>query len=428
MTLGTAMLVRGRLQQKIELITDTTSIANVDKDTLMQERTEDSDLGSRNMAAMVVGLGQHDQPVIWPQPTVSPTPTQSPWPSPSPWRPPTSQPPHAPLPSPTPPSTPPIQLAAYSGPIEHIFFHPLVAYANRAFDGDHISQGFDDWFVTVGEFSKIIQSMYDNGYILVGIDDVYEKYAQGENIGLRRKSLLLPSGKKPVILSIDDLNYYAYMQQNGTSNKIIIDDAGRIATLSVDDAGQTVVSTDNEIIPLLDKFVAAHPDFSLSGQKGVIALTGYAGVLGYRTQSGSKNRDAEILAAMPVVEKLKQTGWAFASHGYGHLDARKVSAQTLNYDTQRWLNEVGSIVGDTYVYIFPYGAHCGADSQKISILEQAGFRLLLGVGPRAYEQKIDLSLLATRRHFDGVALRQLRTLNLSFYDANNVIDRSARGR
>ena len=26
-----------------------------------------------------------------------------------------------------------------------------------------------------------------------------------------------------------------------------------------------------------------HPDFSLNGQKGVVALTGYNGVLGYRT-------------------------------------------------------------------------------------------------------------------------------------------------
>lgn len=36
-------------------------------------------------------------------------------------------------------------------------------------------------------------------------------------------------------------------------------------------------------MPILNKFVKEHPDFSLNGEKGVVALTGYEGVLGYRT-------------------------------------------------------------------------------------------------------------------------------------------------
>ena len=36
-------------------------------------------------------------------------------------------------------------------------------------------------------------------------------------------------------------------------------------------------------MPIVDDFVREHPDFSYRGDKGTIALTGYNGVLGYRS-------------------------------------------------------------------------------------------------------------------------------------------------
>ena len=58
----------------------------------------------------------------------------------------------------------------YNGVVEHLFFHPVIAYPEQAFDGDHMSNGYDDWMVTVGEYNKILQSLYDNGYILVDME------------------------------------------------------------------------------------------------------------------------------------------------------------------------------------------------------------------------------------------------------------------
>ncbi|MCL5677303.1 MAG: hypothetical protein M1602_05490, partial [Firmicutes bacterium] len=54
---------------------------------------------------------------------------------------PTSQPPAEPRPVEE-------RLVAYSGPIEHIFFHPLIAYPELAFDNDSLARGYDDWFIT----------------------------------------------------------------------------------------------------------------------------------------------------------------------------------------------------------------------------------------------------------------------------------------
>ena len=42
-------------------------------------------------------------------------------------------------------------------------------------------------------------------------------------------------------------------------------------------------SKTNDAVPLLNDYVKKHPDFSYKGQKAVVGLTGYEGVLGYRT-------------------------------------------------------------------------------------------------------------------------------------------------
>ena len=55
-----------------------------------------------------------------------------------------------------------VQLVNYEGVVEHLFFHPVVAYPELAFDGDKQSNGIDDWMVTVDEYNKILSSLYAN--------------------------------------------------------------------------------------------------------------------------------------------------------------------------------------------------------------------------------------------------------------------------
>ena len=63
----------------------------------------------------------------------------------------------------------------YDGVVEHLFFHPVVAYPELAFDGDYKSDGIDDWMVTAGEYLKILESVYDKGYVLVDIADCWSE-------------------------------------------------------------------------------------------------------------------------------------------------------------------------------------------------------------------------------------------------------------
>ena len=104
----------------------------------------------------------------------------------------------------------------WEGIVEHLFFHPVIAYPELAFDGDAQANGLDDFMVTVDEYNKILQSVYEKGYVLVDIADVWSETA-GEDGAPKmvRNTLYLPEGKKPLILSYDDTNYYPYMLENG---------------------------------------------------------------------------------------------------------------------------------------------------------------------------------------------------------------------
>ena len=108
------------------------------------------------------------------------------------------------------------ELVPYDGVVEHLFFHPVIAYPELAFDGDSKEAGIDDWMVTVSEFNKILDSLYEKGYILVDINSVWSEYTDdsGET-RMQRNTLRIPEGRKPLILSIDDPNYYQYMLENG---------------------------------------------------------------------------------------------------------------------------------------------------------------------------------------------------------------------
>lgn len=322
----------------------------------------------------------------------------------------------------------PVVLVPYVGRVEHVFIHPLLAYPEQAFDGDAQALGLDDWFITVPEFNRILDSLYAKGFILVDINQVYEEVESNGKQLLQRRELLLPEGKKPIILSIDDLNYNRYMIGNGMVHKLIVDEAGHIATYSLDKDGEPSISRTNECVPILDQFVSDHPDFSHQGAKGTLALTGYEGILGYRTNNGSPNREAEIAAVKPVIAKLKETGWNFASHSYGHPNVQTMTYSRLVRDARLWQEEVQSLVGSTQVYVYPFGDAVPEGSDKFVYLQQQGFKIFCAVGIESYEKISSKTnaVMTDRRHIDGITLRQQRERFLDLYDANEVIDLEAR--
>ena len=337
-----------------------------------------------------------------------------------------------------------VTYVAYDGVVEHLFFHPVVAYPELAFDGDYKSDGIDDWMVTAGEYLKILQSVYGKGYVLVDIADCWsEQTGEDGQTRMVKNTLYLPEGKKPLILSYDDVNYYEYMLENGFTYKLIIGEDGKLWSWGLDPQGNEVISRDLDAVTILDKFVEEHPDFSPFGAKGCLSLTGYEGILGYRTQTDRENwtaereagRQKEIEAVKPIVAELKRTGWTFGSHTWGHISLNTRTVETVTADMQKWFDEVGSLVGETPVLFYPFGGRLDGDDVKQSgpafqWMQQHGFRIFCSVGIDSWSKcKSDISaVICDRLHPDGTTLRSAKSREryMKFYDAKDIIDLSVR--
>lgn len=300
--------------------------------------------------------------------------------------------------------------------------------------------------VTVDEYNKILQSVYDNGYVLVNMNDVWSEYTTDSGqTRMRRNTLMVPEGKKPLVISFDDTNYYEYMLEEGFTSKLVLGDDGNIWAECTDPyTGETFLTQDLDAITILDKFVAEHPDFSMNGVKGCLSLTGYQGILGYRTQTNTDdtsaafeaNRQKEIAAVKPIVQRLKETGWYFGSHTWGHINLSTWSMESVKKDTQRWYDEVGSLVGPTQILFYPHGARPDGDHDQgdpgpmFQYLQGTGFRIFASVGINSFEKcKTQISaVICDRLHPDGTTLRSGKSLSRysQFYDAKEIIDLDVR--
>ena len=302
------------------------------------------------------------------------------------------------------------QLTQAWGPdqvVEHLFFHPIIAYPQWAFHDCNASQdqryGLDDWMVTADEYKKILQSVYDKGYILVAMEDVWSEVTDESGTHMVRNTLMLPEGKKPLVISFDDVNYYPYMLDEGFTSKLVVGEDGEIWAQCTDPyTNETFLTKELDATPILDQFVYEHPDFSLNGAKAIFSLTGYQGILGYRTQddrdiaADSPDRPAfdayrasEIEAVKPVIARLKETGWTGGR---------------------------------------PDGDDWHQTGERFKYLQSQGFRIFASVGTSSFSYvKEDISaVICDRLHPDGTTLRHARSRYLQFYNAEDIMDTQVR--
>lgn len=321
----------------------------------------------------------------------------------------------------------------YTDKIEHLFTHCLIAYPEIAFKkGNTMASSYNTDCITPSEFKGILKQLHKNGYALVDINKCYKI----ENGKALKNKIKVQKGKKPLIFSFDDVNYDSKKMHKGMVDKLVLGKNGRIAALTKIN-GKDEVRYDNEFVPILESFIAENPDFSLDGARGTINLTGYDGILGYRTQSGNNiSRKEEILKAKKVVGALKKSGWNFASHSYGHYHMKKISVEKFREEAQKWNDEVASIVGKTDIYVYPYGewelsATNGSMSEKHKILEEFGFKLFCGVGMQPFYSYLpyksaEKTLFMDRRPIDGFSLKN-RTADLRpLFDTNLIYDYASR--
>lgn len=320
--------------------------------------------------------------------------------------------------------------------ITHIFFHILMVDTENALSESRWgkqARGYNSLMTTIPEFESILQSMYDRGYVLVSLHDMghMEKQEDGTE-KMVKGEIMLPPGKKAFVMSEDDVCYYEYMEGAGFADKMIIGEDGRPTTHYTDKDGNESVG-DYDLVPLLDRFIDEHPDFSYHGHKACLVFTGYNGVLGYRTDEtylpenyvehkveGGHDVAAERAEAVKVLKALYEDGYDLGSHSWGHRDMGAMSFDSLKTDMDKWDKNVNSLIReatgkDADILIYPKGMDIGdwrgytsSDQnkegclQKFNYLYDLGFRYFCNVDSAQYWVQVGDKFLRTgRRALDG---------------------------
>lgn len=326
--------------------------------------------------------------------------------------------------------------------VTHVFFHTLIMDTAKAFDGDSMQNGYNQMMTTRDEFLKILQSMYDRGYVLVSIHDVAREVTdENGNVSFVPGDIMLPEGKKPFVMSQDDVCYYEYMEGDGFASRLVIGEDGK-PTCQMDLEDGTTVTGSYDLIPLLEDFIQEHPDFSYRGARAIIAFTGYNGVMGYRTDSSYEGVNPNIEEDRETVRQLAQclrdNGWELASHSWGHRDLGSISYEEFVTDTDKWEQEVESLIGPTDIILYPFGAEIGdwhpytMENERFAYLHGKGFRYFCNVDSRQYWVQIgEDHMRQGRRNLDGYRMyydlpesNPTKTYLDDLFDVEEVFDRS----
>ncbi len=274
--------------------------------------------------------------------------------------------------------------------VGQVFTHSLIAYLEMTDLGTNPECFWRNECVTVAEFKRFLQSVYDKGYVLINMNYIYEYKEDTDGVlkAYLKKSIKLPKGKKGLILSVDDLTYSPWQHLQGRVDRLVVH-KGKIASATWMKDGTVDYSYDREVVPIVEQFCIEHPDFSFAGAKCMLAVNGRFGLLGYRTASifEGKNdyytgKPIDLLEerenAKKVVQYLKDNGFYFACHGYAHVDIKTLSGASLDQEFDTWNTEMKPLIGYTPIYVYPQGAWADYGTEQHNRLLSEGFHVFCG--------------------------------------------------
>ncbi|MBD5464590.1 MAG: hypothetical protein HDR22_02005 [Lachnospiraceae bacterium] len=168
----------------------------------------------------------------------------------------------------------------------------------------------------------------------------------------------------------------------------------------------TLVTGAYDVVPILDEFIKEHPDFDI---------------------------EKERAEAKKVADAMKEEGWEFASHTWGHIKIGEVDLARLMLDTQKWHENVEPLVGKTDTIIFAHGQDLGKwgnyneTNVMYQYLREQGYRIFCNVDAGQYRTWFGKDYLRQgRRNLDGFRIyynaigKQDNVADL--FDAAKIID------
>lgn len=292
-------------------------------------------------------------------------------------------------------------MVAWTDPsqIPNLSFHILIADAERAFADEDYGYSYETNFVTTDEFSSILQQLYDNNYMLVSLSDFTEVVTKDDGSkALAQRTLYLPEGKKPIMITGTNMSYYTYMVDgdgdgladkdgSGFPSRLVVDGSGKPVDEYINADGTTVTGAYG-LVSILDEFIEQHPDFSFRGAKAILAVSGYDGIFGYRINASAKETlGAEVYAqqlsgVQAVIRALKDDGYTLACYTYGNISYGESSSTEIQVDLTSWKDEITPYLGNVDVLVYARNSDISDTTpysgESYEVLKNAGFRYYLG--------------------------------------------------
>ena len=310
-------------------------------------------------------------------------------------------------------------LQTYTGEIEHLNINGILSFPSVLSENNYLTKELESKYITPSEFKKILASLNANNYILIKLSDCYEQTSNG----IVKKNIILPKGKKPVILSINDVEY----GKSGMVNKLIIQEDNTISSYTSKRSINDRIHNDKEFITILNEFVTKHPGFSHNNAKGLICVSGSNGILGYKTQKSNANSKFQIKNCIEVVNALKDTGWEFCAKSY---NKQSLSSSNLDYASalNTWNNNVKNIIGSTNCfYLDDSLADKTEIDYKCELLLNNNFNLILN---SSFENSFEFdtnfnnnALVMNVKKISGETLKSHRSSFLNMFDSEILYDR-----
>ena len=259
--------------------------------------------------------------------------------------------------------------------IPNLSFRTLVADLQKASADPDRGSRYKKNYITTDEFTRILNQLYENGYVLVSLSDfAVATTVEDGSVGVTRTSIRLPEGKKPIILTQEGVNYYSHMEKSGGfADSLTVSESGELTCRMGDTEGAF------DLVPLLNEFLAEHPDFSYEGARATIAVCGYEGVFGIPL-----TETAEIQA---VADQLRAQGYDIACYTYADMEYADYGVAGLQEDLDKWFAEVTPVLGETDILVYPTGGDIKGQEaysgSKYDALHGYGFRYFVGTGSGA---------------------------------------------
>ena len=326
--------------------------------------------------------------------------------------------------------------------IPNLSFHCLIADPSRAFSDKDFGKSYNQNYVTIDEFSKILEQLYANNYVLVDFDSfIVETVGADGKTTYSTQAIYLPEGKKPIMLTETLVNYETFSIDSdgdweadkggdGFASKLVVKD-GKIVNEYVDAQGNVLYGA-YDLVPILEEFIAKHPDFCYQGARATLAVSGEDGVFGYRIMHSAKTKKGEdyyneqVAGAKAIAQALRDAGYTIACYTYANVSYGTLSATKIDVDLENWKKEVTPVLGEVPILVYAKASDISADGNyeggKYNVLRKYGFSYFVSSANVPYAEVTVNYVRQSRIMVTGQQMTTKADIFAGYFDAKAVLN------